>query len=127
MLSAVLAALFAGRAVAAVECPVVLPAPHTDFEQIGSSPAAGRPLSGLRLLDGAPGEEAKSAPVELAPDSTTRRRGGFINTWIFAGDEALLMVCNYHGTSTYYRAQPRPLPRTCTLRQDGGKTIARCD
>jgi len=81
----------------------------------------------MRLFDGPPGEELKTSPAELAPDSTRLTRGGFDSTWRFAGDEDLLMVCIYNGSGTYYRARPRPLPRACFLRKDNEVTRAWCD
>jgi hypothetical protein len=82
----------------------------------------------MRLFDGPPGEELKSSPAELAPDTTKVERGrGFTSTWRFAGSENLLMVCTFDGSRTYYRARVSPIPKTCTLHDDGGLVQAWCD
>jgi hypothetical protein len=110
-----------------LRCPPRLPGPHPGFEQVGPVPTAHWLLRRMRLFDGPPGEELKSAPAELAPDRTTERRGGLTSTWRFAGEEDLLVVCIYDGSGTYYRAGPHPLPEKCTVRDDNGLSLAWCE
>jgi len=81
----------------------------------------------MRLFDGPPGEELKAYPAELAPDGTVERNRGFTSTWRFAGNENLLMVCTYDGSRTYYWAHVSPVPKACTLQDDGGLVQAWCD
>jgi hypothetical protein len=128
-------AAFLGVAVAAanpassaeLRCPPRLPGLHPGFEQMGPVPAAHWLLWRMRLFDGAPGEELKAYPAELAPDSSVERNRGLTSTWRFAGKQNLLMVCTYDGSGTYYRARVSPIPKTCTLQDDGGLVQAWCD
>ncbi len=117
----------AGTAQAAIECPATLPGPHDRFELVGTVPAKVAVLDGLRLFDGQRGEENKTAPVELAPDSATNKAGGFATKWILGGDETVLMLCTYLGTNAYYRADIRPVPRVCTLTTGASKVTASCN
>jgi hypothetical protein len=104
-----------------------MPGIHGGFEQAGPVPTAHWQLRRLRLFDGSPGEELKTAPAELAPDGTTEHRGGFTSTWRFEGNEELLMVCDYNGSQTRYFASPRPLPRGCIMERTDGLTQAWCE
>lgn len=114
-------------AVAALICPTQLPSSHFGFEQVGPTPSNSKRLKGFRLFDGPPGEESKTAPVELAPDHTSEQPGGWTQTWRFAGNEDLLMVCVYTGSATYYRAQPRPIPGVCAVESKSARIVARCE
>jgi hypothetical protein len=111
----------------AARCPEQLPADQAGFEQVGAAPRKVARLDRLRLFDGPPGEEAKPAPAELAPDRTAQRGGSIGTTWRFAGDESLLMVCAYRGTAAYYRATLNPLPRSCTMQRGASRTAASCE
>jgi hypothetical protein len=110
----------------ALQCPPTIPGAHVNFEQVGPAPTTAKRLDGLRLFDGPPGEEAKDAPAELAPDHSADRQGGFEAVWRFADNETLLMVCAYHGTKTYLRARPLPPPRFCIVQRVGEHTAAEC-
>jgi hypothetical protein len=94
---------------------------------MGKTPARARPLRALRLFEGAPGEETKQAPADLAPDSSVTRPGGYLNTWSFGGDEKLLMVCAYRDTGSYYRRVLKPLPTACMSSETPAGVVARCD
>lgn len=111
---------------APVACPASLPSAGTGFEQEGATPPVSAALDTMRLFDGPPGEEQRPSPAELAPDSARERGGILTSTWIFAGNEKLLLVCAYRGTKTYYRAQVPQLPKTCTLHRDAHRTIGGC-
>ena len=80
----------------------------------------------MRLFDGPPGEEQRPSPAELAPDSVNEKGGSLTSTWIFAGNEKLLLVCAYRGTKAYYRTQVSHLPKTCTLHRDARRTTGSC-
>jgi hypothetical protein len=112
---------------AELRCPAMLPFAHAGFEQVGATPAVPRPLEGMRLFDGTPGEEAKAAPAELAPDETQTRGRDVTTTWQFAGDEKLLVLCIYGGSQAYYRIAPHPLPSRCVLRRDNFRTDGWCE
>jgi hypothetical protein len=112
---------------AALRCPPLMPSVHTGFARSGPVPTAHWQLWKMRLFDGLPGEELKTSPAELAPDSTTAHRGGFTSTWTFAGNETLLMVCVYNGSGTYYYASPGPLTRSCVAERSHGLTQAWCE
>jgi len=121
-------ALATGSALAApVACPTELPSAGTGFEQVGAAPSKEFNLDTMRLFDGPPGEELQKSPAELAPDSALLKNHDLTSTWIFAGNEKLLVVCTYLGTKTYYRIEVPVLPKTCTLRRDAHRTAAACE
>lgn len=125
-----LAALFPGplQAAAVLRCPAELPSAHEGFEQVGPTPPTPKRLDGLRLFDGLPGEEAKAAPAELAPDRTKERgRSRLTAVWQLSGNGELLVVCTYRGSETHYRASPRPIPQSCTMERSAGHAIAYCE
>jgi hypothetical protein len=121
------ATTFSAAAAATLACPPAMPESGTSFEQIGAAPAKPAKLESLHLYDGKPGEESRPAPAELAPDSTQQQAGSLLTKWIFAGNESLLLVCRYHGTSTYYRAALQQLPHGCTMRSSPRATVAICE
>jgi hypothetical protein len=112
---------------APVVCPAELPSPGTGFDQVGGTPAKQFVLDAMRLFDGPPGEEMQKSPAELAPDSAVLKNHDLTSTWIFAGNEKLLLVCSYRGTKTYYRTVIRGLPKTCTMHRDARRTVAACE
>jgi len=81
----------------------------------------------MRLFDGPPGEELQKSPAELAPDSALLKNHDLTSSWIFAGNEKLLLVCTYRSTKTYYRTQIPRLPKTCTLHRNTHQTVAACE
>ena len=111
---------------APIACPASLPSAGTGFEQVGAAPTAPTDLDTMRLFDGPPGEEQRPSPAELAPDSSGEKGGNLTNTWIFAGNEKLLLVCAYRGTKTYYRTLVPRLPKTCTLHRGAHRTTGAC-
>jgi hypothetical protein len=104
-----------------------MPGPHAGFQQMGPLPASKLPLRGLRLFDGPPGEETKDAPAELAPDGTTRRAGIETTQWRFAGDEHLLLVCEYRATTSYYRMALPSVPGACNMVHGPDGVVAGCE
>jgi len=112
---------------APVTCPAQLPAVGTSFDQIGATPAKPAALDTMRLFDGPPGEELQKSPAELAPDSALLKNHDLTSSWIFAGNEKLLLVCTYRSTKTYYRTQIPRLPKTCTLHRNTHQTVAACE
>jgi hypothetical protein len=114
-------------AAAELRCPPRLPGPHPGFERVGPIPTAHWLLRHMKLYEGAPGEELKSAPAQLAPDNSSERPGGYTAVWRFGGIRDLLIVCTYDGSGTYYRAQPSPVPASCTVRDDKGLIQAWCE
>jgi hypothetical protein len=111
---------------AILTCPAQLPSPHAGFELVGTAPSDPRPLDALRLYDGPPGEESRASPAELAPADTTEHQGTLTATWTFAGNEALLMVCVYRDSPSYYRGEPRPMPDRCSMERSLSRTVAGC-
>ena len=109
-----------------IACPASLPSAGVGFNQVGAVPAAPAALDTMRLFDGPPGEEQRPSPAELAPDSVNEKGGSLTSTWIFAGNEKLLLVCAYRGTKAYYRTQVSHLPKTCTLHRDARRTTGSC-
>jgi hypothetical protein len=107
-----------------LRCPPRLPGPHPGFEQVGPIPTAHWLLWRMQLFAAPPGREA---PAELAPGQTIERSDSLTLTWHLAGNEDLLMICLYDGSGTYYRARPRPVPTSCTMRNDNGLTQAWCE
>ncbi len=122
----VLGAMAWGRAWAALQCPAVLPSAWAGFELIGKAPSRPAVLAGMELFDGPPGEETRASRAQLAPDGTDARPGGYVQSWVFAGDEKLLMVCRYRGSGAYYRAVVATLPKKCMLRKDFLRVVAGC-
>jgi hypothetical protein len=123
----VLLALATQQAMATpVACPPALPAAGTGFEQVGPTPPAAAALDTMRLFDGRPGEEQLASPAELAPDSAIEKGNSLTSTWIFAGNEKLLLVRAYRGTKAYYRMQVPWLPKTCTMHRDAHRTTGGC-
>ena len=111
-------------AAADLRCPPRLPGPHPGFEQVGPIPAAHWLLWRMRLFNSSP---SRDQPVELTPGVTAERRDAVTLTWHPAGIDDLVMVCLYNGSGTYYRAHPRSLPASCTMRNDNGLTQAWCE
>jgi len=109
-----------------IACPASLPSAGVGFNQVGAVSAAPAALDTMRLFDGPPGEEQRPSPAELAPDSANEKDGSLTSTWIFAGNEKLLLVCAYRGTKAYYRTQVSHLPKTCTLHRDARRTTGSC-
>ena len=112
---------------AGLRCPAELPSQDSRFEQVGSTPARPAPLEGMRLFDGTPGEEAKAAPAELAPDDEAEAGGSLNVAWRLSGSENLLMVCDYRKSATYYRANVQPAPRSCSMKRNARGTVAYCE
>jgi hypothetical protein len=127
----VLIAMFAfapqGAGAAQIVCPAQLPAAETSFEQVGPTPPKTATLDTMRLFDGPPGEEQRQFPAELAPDSAIQKHGTLTSTWIFAGNENLLLICDYRGTKTYYRTHVPHIPKTCTLHREAHQTTTSCE
>jgi hypothetical protein len=111
---------------AELRCPPRLPGAHAGFERVGPVPTAHWLLHDMRLFDGLEGEELKTAPAELAPDSSHENRGGFTSIWKFDGTGNLLLVCTYNGSGTYYRALTRQPPTRCISQSENGLTQAWC-
>lgn len=109
---------------AALRCPGRLPGPHPGFAQVGPVPTAHWLLWRMRLFDAQPGSNAAK---ELAPAGEVRQGDSYAMTWNLTGNEALVMVCLYDGSGTYYEAWPNPLPTSCALRDDNGLTLAWCE
>jgi hypothetical protein len=124
---ALLALATKGAFATPVACPAELPSAGTGFEQVGATPSKQFVLDTMRLFDGSPGEERQKSPAELAPDSALLKNHDLSSTWIFAGNEKLLLVCAYRGTKTYYRTEVPVVPKTCTMHRDAHRTVATCE
>jgi hypothetical protein len=77
----------------------------------------------MRLYDAPPG----AAPKPLAPDDAVEFHDTVTETWRLSGGEHLLIVCDYNGSGTYYRARLGRPPARCVQHNDAGLTLAWCE
>lgn len=113
---------------AAMVCPAALGSgAKSEFKLVGTLPASTAQFDTLSVVEGEPGDETKYAPVALVPEINRNARHERIDFWNLAlRDRPLLMICSYHGTSTYLRAVIPEGIKACELTVDRHPRQGQC-